>query len=460
MSNQSRTDFEELILGSILFDDKCIDDVVEAISVDDFTLEKHKIIFDVMLMLLSEGTPIDCFIMEKRLASLKKIDLAGGLAELLRLRNIGFTPSSAPHYAKTLARETVKRKLMLALQNAIEAVAGDQDDFLELAQKEIFSVSFKGRKEPINARDAMPLVYSRLIELYENKRPLAGLSTGFIELDKKTGGFMPGELIILGARPGMGKTAFALNIAGHAALEQQKTVAFFSLEMSNEVLLHRLLSSGAEISGSKFRNGNFDECDIEKINQMQEKIFHQNLILSDLRGLNAIDIRSRCRSIKRKHGLDLIVIDYLGLIKCDKMRGKVENMNQQLGQITKQLRDLAQEVDCPVLLLSQLNRNLESRNDKRPMTADLRDSGEIEQDADLILFVYRDEVYNQDTQDKNIAEINIAKQRSGGTGVFKLGFEGRYYRFTNHYQERAYIEEPVKKDFSQKYSYTKTKFKD
>jgi replicative DNA helicase len=445
----NRIDFEELILGSILYDDKCVDDVLDIINIDDFYLAKHKIIFNVMLMLLSEGSPIDCFLIEQKLTTLGQLEIVGGLAELIRLRTNGFTPSSAKEYAKIIARESVKRQLSRALNNAQEALKNDGEDFLEVAHKEIFSVAERSKNEPKNGRDIMPRVYSKLIDLYENKKTFAGLSTGFNQLDSKTGGLMPCELIIAAARPGMGKTIFGLNIFEHVVFDLHKTAAFFSLEMPDEQIMHRILSSRGNVLASKFKSGNFVEQDIANINEVQKRIFNENLIINDLREISAIDIRSRCRSIKRKHGLDLVIVDYLGLIKRD----KAENTNQQIGQITKQLRNLAQEVDCPVLLLSQLNRNLESRVDKRPITADLRDSGEIEQDADLILFIYRDEVYNSDTADKGIAEINIAKHRTGETGMFKLGFEGHYYRFSNSYTQPNYAQHPNAGSMRQKYSY-------
>jgi replicative DNA helicase len=302
-SPHNRTDFEELILGSIMFDDKCIDDVFEIINIDDFYLKKHKIIFNAILMLLSEGAPIDCFLVEKKLATLGQLENIGGLPELIRLRQIGFTPASAKEYAKIIAREAVKRQLHKALNISQEALKNDADNFLEIAHKEIFSVSNRTKNEPKVGRDIMPRVYSKLIDLYENKKPIAGLSTGFTELDTKTGGLMAGDLIVIGARPGMGKTIFGLNILEHVVFDLQKSGVFFSLEMPDEQIMHRIISSRGNILANKFRNGSFDENDIAKISQVQRMIFNENLIIDDLRGISVIDIRTRCRNLKRKYWL-------------------------------------------------------------------------------------------------------------------------------------------------------------
>jgi replicative DNA helicase len=425
---------EESVLGCVLLDNKCWDDISDIINQDDFYDYKHKAIYRACEKLMSEGKPVDFVTLPSEIERFSE----GGIdwpyqdsknpePYLIDLYRNTPTSASVVHYAKLLRKVSMDRKLVNIAKKIPALVAEDVDNRLDTIQQEVINLGEVNEARPILFRELTGNLLSEIMDRHDRQEEHNGLKTGYIDLDALTLGFKPGDLVILAARPSMGKTQLSLNIAEHVALEQKKTVLIFSLEMSSQALGYRFLSSVSGIKSKAIATGKFQDEDINHIIDAAGLLNDSKLIFHDA-ACTSSSIRSKARQVKRQHGLDLIIVDYLQLITG-------YNNLQQIDRITNISRDLkliAKEIGVPLIALSQLNRALEQRTDKRPKMSDLRDSGSIEQDADMILFIYRDEVYDKCTMDKGVAEIIVAKNRDGSTGDIKLAFKGDHCRFDNY----------------------------
>jgi replicative DNA helicase len=425
-------DAEESVLGGILLDSHALDRVVELMSAEDFYRESHKKIFRAMLVLSERGEPIDLITLTDSLRSKGELQDVGGATYLAEMQEKIPSAANIAHYAKIVREKAILRGLI----NVCNEIAGrcygsgqdDIDQFLDDAERLIYDVSEK-RTRPafIKMGDLIMDTIKMVEQLYERKELVTGVPTGFLDLDSKTAGLQPSDLIIVAARPSMGKTAFVLNVAQYAALHANIPTAIFSLEMSKEQLVMRLLCSEARVDNAKVRTGYLSERDFPRLAMAAGRLSDAPIYIDDTPGQNILEMRAKARRLKREANIGLLVIDYLQL-----MRGfSQENRTQELSEISRSLKSLAKELNIPIVALSQLNRQVELRADKRPIMSDIRESGSIEQDADVIMFIYRDEVYKQDSQDEGIAEIIIGKQRNGPTGTTRLTFRREYTRFEN-----------------------------
>ncbi len=431
---------EQAVLGGLMLDNDAWDNVAERVSEDDFYRIEHRVIFHTFKLLTSRNMPLDVLTVSDFLRQQNQLNEASGEAYLFELAKNTPTAANILAYASIVRERSVLRQLASVANEIANSTFNTEgrtiNELIDHAEQKVFKISDQGIRgqgpQDINAIMASTL--DRIHVLHEAKGALTGLTTGFTDLDDKTSGLQPGDLIIVAARPSMGKTSFAMNIAENAALElskqgSPKAVLVFSMEMPAESLVMRMLSSMARIEQQRIRTGRLDDQDWAKIPQQVQLFSQTKLYIDDTASLSPTEVRARARRVAREHGgLGLIVIDYLQLMQVP---GYGDNRVMEVSEISRSLKALAKELSVPVVALSQLNRGLEQRHDKRPIMSDIRDSGSIEQDADLILFIYRDEVYNENTNDKNIAEIVIGKQRNGPIGTVKVRFEGRYTRFDN-----------------------------
>ena len=431
---------EQSVLGSAFLSKEALQKICDDLSEDDFYIDKHKIIFSCLSNLNKDGVPVDITIVIDRLESSKELSLVGNVDYLIEIAN--FVPSAAniDYYIKIVHDKSILRKLIEAsneITNASFTSDGPVNEVLDEAEAKIFEVVHKRKsKEFRNIKDVVFKAQSDLEKLSENKNEITGLATGFYELDKITSGLHENELIILAARPGMGKTAFALNIASNIARNTTKNVAIFNFEMSAEQLVNRMFSSIGQINFSKFRNGNFDNEDWKKLSESVSILSQTNMKIDDTPGSTIYDIRSKCRRLaSSKEGLALVVIDYLQLINGTSKNAN--NRQQEVSEISRGLKMMAMELHVPVIALAQLSRAVEGRPDKRPLMSDLRESGSIEQDADMVGFLYRDEYYNREAMnnDVNISEFIIGKNRSGPTKTIEILFKGSTLTFANYQKE-------------------------
>lgn len=426
-------DAESSILGGILIDGEAINKVLEFLEADHFYKKSHRVIYQSLLSLFSDSEPIDVVSVANRLSKQGKLDEIGGAPYLGILA--ANTPSSANigHYAQIVREKGIMRKLIDAGNEIIEkAYAGQSEvnDLLDGAEKVIFEIGNENNQGGFTAlKDIVKISFKQIEQLYENKQHISGVATGFKDLDKITHGLQPADLIIVAGRPSMGKTSLALNMASNAAIQHKVPVAVFSLEMSKESLVSRMLCSEGMVDAGKVRGGFLRESDWPKLTRAAARLSEAPLFIDDTSESTIFEMRTKARRLKKEHGLGLIIVDYLQLMRGSS--GKMESREREISEISRGLKALAKELNIPVVALSQLNRSLESRQDKRPMPSDLRESGAIEQDADLISFVYRDEVYNPGTPDIGIAEIIIAKHRNGATGTVRVKFFKEYTRFDN-----------------------------
>ncbi|MCP5464690.1 MAG: replicative DNA helicase [Deltaproteobacteria bacterium] len=443
---------EQAILASVLIDNNALNNCMEYITPEDFYKEAHAIIFRAMLELSNKNEPTDLVTLNGLLQSKGQLDQVGGSAYLSHLVDSIPTASNVASYAKLVKDKSTVRKLISVgteiVTDCYEAQS-DVGDLVDSAENKIFQISEQKRSEGFApVKDLVKASYKMIEELFENKSKITGLVTGFSEMDEMTAGLQKSDLIIVAGRPSMGKTAFSLNIVENAALKANAKVAVFSLEMSKESLVMRMLTSIARIDSMKVRTGDLDESDWPRLLAAAEKLAHMNVFIDDQPAQSTMEIRAKTRRLaKEQGGLDLILVDYLQL-----MRGatKTNSREQEISEISRSLKGIAKELNVPVIALSQLNRSLENRTNKRPMMSDLRESGAIEQDADVIMFIYRDEVYDPETPDKGIAEIIIGKQRNGSTGYCRLAFLNRYVRFEDlvyegdyHYDDSNDHQEPA-----------------
>ena len=407
-------DAEQAVLGGLMLAPGALDNVADRLGEDDFYRKDHRLIWRAINELANKGMPCDAVTLGDWFESNGLAEMVGGAGYLIELANS--TPSAAniAAYAEIVREKSVLRQL-------IDAGTSITEDGYRGA---------RGKKDSVSMREAVKDAFKLLTERYQNRGQLTGVSTGFTDLDELTSGLQPSDLIIVAARPSMGKTAFALNIAETAALGSKKAVVVFSMEMSSSQLAFRLISSVGRIHQQHLRNGTLEEEDWPRVSNAIALLSEAKIFIDDTPSLSPVELRSRARRLHREHGgLGLIVIDYLQLMQVP---GNTENRATEISEISRSLKGLAKELNVPVIALSQLNRSLEQRADKRPMMSDLRESGAIEQDADVIMFIYRDEYYNKESQDKGIAEIIIGKQRNGPTDTCKLTFLGHYTKFVNY----------------------------
>jgi replicative DNA helicase len=434
---------ELAVLGGVLTDNSVWEKIVERVFEEDFYRKDHRTIFNAINALDAEGKPFDVVTVAEWLDSHQQLDNAGGLSYLAALAENTAGPSNITAYADIVRKRSILRQLIRATNQISDTVFNPKgrssDEILDFAEQTVFEIAeheAKGRRNYRSIKELLVNALDRVDELFRRDSPITGVPTGFDDFDEKTAGLQSSDLIIIAGRPSMGKTAFAINIAEHAAIKSKLSVAVFSMEMPGEQLAMRMMSSLGRIDQHKVRTGKLLDDDWPRLTSAVEILKDAKLFIDDTPALTPAELRSRCRRIKRAAGLDLIVVDYLQLMQVP---GTVENRATEISEISRTLKAMAKELSVPVVALSQLNRSLESRTDKRPVMSDLRESGAIEQDADVIVFIYRDEVYNNDSPNKGLAEIIISKQRNGPIGMVKLAFLGQYTRFENYIEEKPYM---------------------
>lgn len=423
-------DAEQSTLGSMLLEKEAIYKGAELLRPEDFYREAHRVIFEVVVHLANKGEPVDIITVSEELKQRGLLDKVGGPAYLTQLANFVPTAANVEYYANIVAEKSLLRSIISVATNIVKMGyegAEEVDVILDRAEKEIFEISQKrNTKGFVSLRSILVETFERIEKLYESKGGVTGLPTGYPDLDRITAGFQPSDLIILAARPSMGKTTFALNLASYAAVELKIPAIIFSLEMSKEQLALKLLCSEAGVDNQRIRTGALRDDDWPRLSHALGRLSDATLFIDDSPGISAIEIRAKARRIKAEHGLGLIIIDYLQLMQS---RSRSENRQQEVSEISRSLKALARELDVPVVALSQLSRAVEQRADKRPGLADLRESGSLEQDADIVAFLYREDYYNPETDRKNITELIIAKQRNGPVGSVDFYFQKEFSKF-------------------------------
>ena len=424
---------EQAIIGSMLTDRDAVISAIEILKEEDFYREDNKAIYTAILNLYNRAEPIDIITVKSELESMGKLEQVGGLEYLAELPEKVPTTANAMKYIKIVEEKSTLRRLIKTANEIIElgySPTEDVEDIMEGAEKKIFNImQEKNQKGYAPIKDVLVESFTKLEELYNRKQHITDVPAGFTELDYRTAGFHGSELILIAARPAMGKTAFALNIATNAAVKANVPVAVFSLEMSKEQLVNRILCSESMVDSNKVRTGKLEEDDWTKLAGAIGPLSEAEIFIDDTPGINITEIRAKCRKLKLEKNIGMVVIDYLQLIQGSNKRGG--SREQEISEISRSLKILAKELDVPVIALSQLSRAAEQRPDHRPMLSDLRESGAIEQDADIVMFLYRDDYYNQDSEKKDIAEIIIAKHRGGSTGTVELLWLGSYTKFVN-----------------------------
>ena len=420
------------VIGSALTSDKSVAASAEIIRPDDFYFEQNRYIYAVIMELFNENVPVDIVTVSDRLNQKDQLDAVGGVSYLSTAAVTVATTGNTEYYAKIIKEKAVLRRLIKSSAAISDMAYGESDNLeriLEQSEQLIFGVSAeKEQNDIVPIQEVLMTTYQDMVESALNKGQLTGVPTGFDELNRRTGGLHGGELIIIAGRPGMGKSSFAVNIAENAAIKDGIPVAIFNLEMSKSMIVNRILCSQALVDSHAVRMGDFTGEDWQQIGAVVDKVALAPIFIDDTASITVSEIRAKCRRLKQTKKLGMVIIDYLQLMQSG---GRSDNRQQEISEISRSLKILAKELDIPVIALSQLARTVESRSDKRPMLSDLRESGAIEQDADIVMFLYRDDYYNKDSEDKNMAECIIAKQRSGETGMFKLGWQGKYTKFVN-----------------------------
>ena len=422
---------EQSVLGAMLIKKEAITQAQELLRPDDFYREAHRIVFETMLELAGDNEAVDLVTLTEALRKKEMLEKVGGISFITALANYVPTAANIVYHAQIVKEKSELRHLIDAateIASAAYEATDDVKDIMDDAEKKILAVAANqtgGAFEPI--RRLVIDTIGRIETLYENQGGLTGISTGFRDLDRDTSGLQKSDLILVAARPSMGKTAFTLNIATYAALHGH-TVAFFSLEMSKEQLVQRMLCSEGGIDSQRLRTGQLEDGDWDKLIATADRISKASIFIDDTAGINIMDLRSKARRLKAEHGLDLIVIDYLQLMQ-GRTKSNNDNRQQEISEISRSLKALARELDVPVVALSQLSRSVESRTVKKPMLSDLRESGSLEQDADIVMFLYREDYYDQETERKNITEVIIAKHRNGPIGTIELFFQKEFTKF-------------------------------
>ncbi len=423
---------EQAVLGAMLLSHDAVIVAMEKLQSQDFYRDVHRIIFEAMEHLHRENKEIVVITLPDELKRMKKLDDVGGLEYVLNLPNLVGSAANIEYYANIVAEKALARNLIsTCTELTTEAYDGQKETeaLLDDAERRILQLSdTKNRGDFASVGAVVEVTLDKITKLYENKAGLTGLPTGFRDLDRMTSGLQPSDLILVAARPSMGKTAFTLNIAQNVGVRQHKTVAFFSLEMSQEQLVQRLLCQIAHIDSQKLRTGqlNSDE-EWTRLTDACDKLYESPIYIDDTPGISVAEMRSKARRLKSEHGLDLIIVDYLQL-----MQGRnAESRQQEISEISRSLKALARELKVPLIALSQLSRSVESRQDKRPMLSDLRESGALEQDADIVSFLYREDYYDKETENQHITEVILAKHRNGPVGSVKLYFKNEFTLFLN-----------------------------
>lgn len=427
---------EQSVLGGLMLDNQAWDVVALKVQTEDFYRHEHRVIFRTIADLVKRDSPLDVLTITEALKGTGKLDEAGGEIYLFELANNTPSVANISAYADIVRERSVLRQL-ISISNEVAESAfhpeGRQiDELLDEAESKIFAIAEQTEQKegPENIQQLLTKAVDRIDTLYHSKNSITGLATGFRDFDALTSGLQPSDLIIIAGRPSMGKTMLAMNIAEHSIIETQKPILVFSMEMPGDSIATRMISSLGRIDQHSLRTGKLQDQDWPRVTHAVGMLSEANLFIDDTPALTPTEVRARARRFMKEHGqLGLIVIDYLQLMRVPGYR--VDNRTAEISEVSRSLKALAKELHVPVVALSQLNRSLEQRSDRRPVMSDLRESGAIEQDADLIAFIYRDEVYNEDTTDKGIAEIIIAKQRNGPIGKIRLTFLGQYARFEN-----------------------------
>ena len=417
------------VLGAMMLKKEAVTQAIELLRSDEFYRQAHRVVFEAMESLVREGEPVDIVTVTESLRKSGLLEQVGGITFLANLTNSVPSTANLAHYAKIFKEKAILRSLIdVSTEIAGMAYEGSEDIAVQLdgAEQKILAIAggrTTGTFTPI--KDVVFDAMDRVNQLAQSKGGITGLSTGLATLDSVTRGLQKSDLIIVAARPAMGKTAFVLNLATHVAL-QGGTVAFFSLEMPREQLMHRIFCAEGQIDATHLARGELDEEEWSRLVKVADRMIKTNLYFDDTSSTTVMDIRTRARRLKAERGLDLIAIDYLQLIQAP---GRAENRTLAVAEMTRSLKVLARELSVPIIVLSQLSRATEGRSDKRPMLSDLRESGSIEQDADIVMFLYREDYYNQDTENANITELSIAKHRNGATDTVKMFFQKEYTRF-------------------------------
>ncbi len=426
-------DAEQAVLGSMLTDKDAVNAAIETLKEDAFYRDDNRVIYQAIVNLYSKSEPIDIITLKDELESMDKFEQVGGNEYLASLPDKVPTTANVQKYIKIVEEKSILRSLIKTANEIIElgySPTEDVEDIMDGAEKKIFDImQSKNQKGYSPIKDVLVESFTKLEELYNRKQHITGVPTGFAELDYKTAGLHGSELILVAARPAMGKTAFALNIATNAALRGNAPVAIFSLEMSKDQLVNRILCSEAMVDSNKVRTGKLEEDDWVKLAGAIGPLSESEIYIDDTPGISVMEIRTKCRKLKMEKNIGLVVIDYLQLVQGSNKRSG--SREQEISEISRSLKILAKEINVPVIALSQLSRAVEQRPDHRPMLSDLRESGAIEQDADIVMFLYRDDYYNKESEKKDIAEVIIAKQRGGSTGTVELLWMGNYTKFVN-----------------------------
>jgi len=423
---------EQSVLGAMLLDKEAISTATEYISGDDFYREAHKEIFEAIVDIYNRGEPVDLITLTEKLKTRNTLEAVGGITFLTNLMDAVPTTHNVKYYAKIVEDKSLLRKLIKSSNEIIQKSYQAEEDIGEIiddAEKGIFNISLKRSTQGfVHLKNILNANFDRIEQLYLNKGKITGVPTGFHDLDNKLSGLQKSDLILIAARPSMGKSSFMMNIVQHAAVREKTTTAIFSLEMSKEQLTQRLLCSEALIDAHRLRIGDINEDEWVKLARAMGPLSEAPIYIDDTPSISITEMRAKCRRLKLEHDLGLIVIDYLQLMQG---KGYAESRQQEISEISRSLKALAREINVPVVALSQLSRAPEMRGDHRPVLSDLRESGAIEQDADVVMFLYRDEYYHPDTEKKNIGEINISKQRNGPTGTIELIWLGQFTKFVN-----------------------------
>lgn len=428
---------EQSILGGILIENEAINRVTEILDADDFYRDTHRKIFNALINLSERDEPADLITLTNELRKIDQLDSIGGASYLASLIDSVPTAANIEYYARIVKEKAILRKL---IQTSTEIITqsyedrGDVEGFLDEAERAIFDISEKRvRPSFYPIREIVKESFATIEKLFKKKEAVTGVPSGFKELDRMTAGFQPSDLVIIAGRPSMGKTAFCLDVAEYAAIDNKIPVAIFSLEMSKEQLVIRMLCSQAHVEGTRLRTGYLNESDWPKLTIAAGSLSESPIYIDDTAALSVLELRAKARRLKSDHGLGMVIVDYLQLMKG---RSRVESRQQEISEISRSLKALSKELNIPVIAVSQLSRKTEERTGNRPQLSDLRESGAIEQDADLILFIYRDEVYNrsEDNPNRGKAEVIIGKQRNGPIGKIDLAFLDKFTTFKDLYK--------------------------
>ncbi len=423
---------EQSVIGSMIMDGEAIVTAMEILVPGDFYGRQYGILFEAVTELFADAKPVDLVTLRDKLKEKDVPQELYSIEFLADLVRVVPTSANVRYYAQIVKDKSVLRNLIKVTEGISNECYLDKeklDDILAGAEKNVFDiVQRRGSSDFVNIRDIVIQSLDNIEAASRNKGAVTGIATGFYDLDYKTAGLQPSDLVLLAARPSMGKTAFVLNIAEHIAVKNKITTAIFSLEMSKTQLVNRILSMNSRVDAQVLRTGNLEGSDWANLMESARIIGESGLIIDDTPGISITELRSKCRKFKLEQNLGLVIIDYLQLMSAS---GRSESRQQEISEISRSLKALAREINCPVVALSQLSRAVEKRDDKRPMLSDLRESGAIEQDADVVMFIYRDEYYNKESPEAGITEIIIAKQRNGPTGTVKLGWQAEYTKFVN-----------------------------